>query len=293
MRRFIEDSDLAICFRDLETLESVDGPIQQIDLLRHPTLGKMLVINGELQHVENWSAFYHEPLVHISAAFVTNIRQVLILGGGSLFAAAEILLYPTVEKCTLVDHDPLVLELVAKHYPHAKRVLESAKFCFVERDAMQFMSNRDETYDLLLNDCFDSVSVQPAHEASTFDLMSACIEPDGVCADVVYRHIFERSYRARTRIALESRRPYSLSLITVPEYPGVFHFLACWGNSYVSQGLRRPRNAVQRSWLRGRQRPTLQFYDPEFLRFYLYLPPYLERMWHASADEGSTEAKIG
>src|ERR1041385_5560414 len=110
MPSYIELADLAVSFQGLELVEAHSEPPQKIELWRHPTLGKILVIDGEVQHVEEWQPLYHEPLVHLPSAFVPEIREALILGGGSLFAAAEVLRYTTIQRCILVDHDPRIIE---------------------------------------------------------------------------------------------------------------------------------------------------------------------------------------
>ena len=275
MSVFAEDRDLAISFRNLRLCESIKSSIQKTELFEHPSLGKVLIIDGEVQHVERWQSLYHEPLIHVASAFIPEVRDVLVLGGGSLFAASEVLRYPTVKRCTLVDHDPTVLELMVRHYPHAAAVAQDSRFDYVGRNAINFLRTANGKYDLLVNDCFDSLRASDDCGQSVFGLMSERLSKRGVCADPVYRHVFDRSYNARTRQALQGFK-YALSLITVPEYPGVLHLLACWGNR-VSQNLRVPINHWQKTWIAKKSAmPKLEFYDPKFLSFHLYLPPYLQ-----------------
>lgn len=277
MIRFSEKTDLAINFRNLQRCVSARSSIQRIELFRHPTLGKILVLNDEVQHVEKWQSLYHEPLIHLPSAFVPEVHDVLILGGGSLFAASEALRYPTVRSCTLVDHDPMVIELMARHYSHAARVIKDSRFTYVSRDALSFLKGTSDKYDLVVNDGFDSLRVTRGSGRSAFDLMRSRVTTSGVCAEVLYRHIFDSEYFAKGRRAFQKTK-HAMSLITVPEYPGVLHLLMCWGSKLVSQRLDSPINSIQRKWLTNKARiPNLQFYDPRFLSFYLYLPPYLRQ----------------
>jgi hypothetical protein len=101
----------------------------------------------------------------------------------------------------------------------------------------------------------------------------------GACADVIYRHIFETEYLSKTKYALSGLGKAAISLVTVPEYPGVLHVLAIWGNRHIDQNAKRPRNEEQRAWRQGKDRPALKFYDPHYLKFHLYLPPFLRRAW--------------
>jgi spermidine synthase len=275
---FAEDRDLAINFRDIRRLETLQSAVQKIDLFEHPKLGKILVLGDEVQHVEKWQSLYHEPLIHVPCAFVPELKHVLILGGGSLFAAHEVLRYPTVTRCTLVDHDPTVLDAMTRHYAHAVAVVKDPRFSYVRRDAVEFLEKTDANYDLVVNDCFDSLGITARSEESTFSLMGRRISSHGVCVDVIYRDVLDNNYRLQAHSAL-CKADHAFSLIAVPEYPGILHLLACWGSDRVSQHLRRPINACQRGWIADKAaRPLLQFYNPEFLSFYLYLPPYLQNL---------------
>jgi len=274
MRYFAEDIDLGISLRNVELVESLRTPHHQWDLLRHQTLGFALVMDGELQHVEAWQALYHEPLVHVPAAFVPTIQRALVLGGGSLFAAAEVLRYPTVEECILVDHDAGVLELMARHYEHASAVLNDRRFRHDAGDALGFVSRSEPKFDLIINDATDIVVTHEGSEVGVLKALSEILAHDGVCADVIYRHMLDEAYIARTLEALKQRSPYALSLVFVPEYPGILHLLSIWGSHRLDQRVKKPINRVQRAWAAG-QRPHLQFYNPNFLHFYLHLPPYV------------------
>lgn len=107
--RFYENEPVSLQLSNLTTIESYHSSKQNIQLLNHQWLGKILIINGEIQHIENYQPLYHELLVHLPAAFVPNIQNVLILGGGSLFAAFEVLKYPSVKHVTLSSNVGILL----------------------------------------------------------------------------------------------------------------------------------------------------------------------------------------
>jgi len=289
MRSFSEKSDLAVWYQNLDLVESLTSTQQRIDLYRHPLLGGILVIDGEIQHVEHWQALYHEPLVHLPASFIKEIRDVLILGGGSLYAAAEALKYSSVRRCTLVDYDPRVIDLMSRHYHHATRVLDDGRFDYINCDAIEYLQMTDKSFDLIINDCFDSLLVSKAIGLPALDLMTRRLTSVGVCSDLIYRHIFEKEHLSGTRRALAKMAQYGISLLSVPDYPGVLHVLTFWGAN-ICQNMRSPRNDIQKLWCKGMDRPDLQFFDPNFLSFHLYLPPYLRREWADLADEGATKA---
>lgn len=92
-------------------------PYQHLTLTQHRKDNDAfwLYINGHLQFSSIDEHIYHEALVHPAMTagkyFSGNLQNVLILGGGDGLALREILKYPQVEKVTLVDLDPHIVEL--------------------------------------------------------------------------------------------------------------------------------------------------------------------------------------
>ena len=101
--------------------------------IQSPLLGLILTINNEIQHIERYQCLYHELLVHLPVSFCAEPKTALIIGGGSLFAAHEILKYPSIKKVVLCDHDHSVLDLMEKYYSHAKMVKKDLRFHFIEQ----------------------------------------------------------------------------------------------------------------------------------------------------------------
>jgi spermidine synthase len=257
------------------------GPFGQIALFRHSELGKVFVLNGEIQHVEAWAPLYHEPLVHLPAAFVPRVTNVLILGGGTLYAASEALKYNSVKNVVLFDHDPVVTETVAKHYPHAQACLNDKRFTLMHNDADSLLPTMERQFDLVINDGADLLALKLPKKRGTTRLSSAMariLKPSGVCADVVFRHLFERQRTRRTLKDLGCSGSFALSLVFLPEYHGVLHVLCMWGGtaSFIDQSLERPKNMEQLKWMRNSQSSPCTYYDPRFLHYYLYLPRYFK-----------------
>lgn len=277
MARLIEPNDLGLHLDGVEVIETVEGGRQVLQLLRHPKLGRIFTIDGVVQHVEAWQALYHEPLVHLAAAFVSEVRSALVLGGGSLFAASELLKYPSIRRCVLVDHDASVLELMTRHYAHAKGVIADERFIYIEAEARSHLDGDTESFDLIVNDALDLTQGLPAGD---FERLSGRLNPGGVCSDVIYRHVLEGDHIAATKLALDRMGGSAISLVIVPEYPGVLHALTIWGSAQVKQDLKDPLNSIQIQWCADGGRSDLEFYDPRFLSFHLYRPPLLRRVWN-------------
>jgi spermidine synthase len=259
------------------------GAYGRITLFQHPELGKVFVLNGEIQHVEAWAPLYHEPLVHLPVSFVKEVKEVMIFGGGTLYAASEVLKYKSVERVIVFDHDPQVPEITAEYYSHARACFNDNRFTIVHEDAYSSVARFKNRFDLIINDGTDLISTKsPGHRARSrsnlFLTMTKALKPTGVCADVIYRHLFERQRILHTISHLQRSTRFALSLVFLPEYHGALHILSIWGGraSSVTQTLVRPKNKEQLCWVKNQSTSPCVYYDPRFLHYYLYLPPYLK-----------------
>ncbi len=278
---FHEAEPVSLYLNGLQLIEKISSPKQNISFYQHPWLGKILIINGEIQHIEKYQTLYHEMLVHLPAAFVPSVENVLILGGGSLFAAFEALKYPSVKSVTLCDYDRYVLSLMNKYYGHAKSVVNDSRFNYIESDANKYIRNCKNKFDLIINDCFNIAEQSNNRNTSYFKLLSNLCATYGVCVDIIYRHIFDRQTTIDTLNYLRAEKNTAFSLVTVPEYPGILHLETVWGNSpHLSQFSKRTVNQFQIECILKGISNIFNYYHPSNLSFYLYLPPYIKEKFN-------------
>lgn len=279
--KFYENEPVSLHLNNLTPIRSYQSLKQHVELLSHPWLGKILIINGEIQHIEKYQTIYHELLVHLPAAFIPNIYNVLILGGGSLFAAYEVLKYPTVKNVTLCDYDHTVLDLMTECYSHAEVVIKDSRFHYVETEGKSFIKTSNTNYDLIINDCFNLAAISNKEKTSYFTLLSNLCSHCGVCVDIIYRHIFDQQVTIDTLSYLKNENKLAMSLVVVPEYPGILHIETIWGkSSYISQEAKNVINLYQKEIVEGNVPSTYNFYSPTNLGFYLYLPPYIKEKFN-------------
>jgi len=278
MVTFLETQDAAVRLKGLKVIKSTQSAKQKIDIYVHPVLGKCLVLNGELHHVEAWQSLYHEPLVHLPTSFIPEIKTALVLGGGCLFAAHEILKYRGVKRIDLIEYDNAVIDTMHEHYSHANSILNDKRFNLIIADARCVFHDWDEQYDLIINDCFDLSRENIDKKLTAYEALENLLSREGLCGDVVYRHIFEKRTVQESLRALAQRRRTAFSLIAIPEYPGILHLLTVWGrNRYLKQESKIIRNKIQRRYMLSGKGIEFDFYDPRHRSFYLFIPPYLKR----------------
>lgn len=278
---FVEDNNAALRFKNLTIVKDYQGALQHVTLYKHDLHGFLLVIDGELQHVEDWHYLYHEPLVHLPASFIPSIESVLILGGGDFFAASEALKYESVKEVVLYDHDSYVTDLMIEVYPHAAKVMKDPRFQLVNDDALVPLVSGKKKYDLIINDCFDLINHFSISDIDIYNAIYGALSDQGICSDLVYRSVYERQTLREAMHRLKDLKTVS-SLVSVPEYPGIMHILTLWGkNKNLSQKKSETVNKEQKDRCK-KSSMSLKYYDPLNLKFHLYVPPYIEDIIEAT-----------
>jgi len=273
-----EKEPISLYLSDIELIEERTSELQCVQIFHHKQLGKVLVINGEIHNVEHWAPFYHEAITHIPMMFIENPKKVLILGGGDLYAAEILLKYPSIEHIILCDYDPNVINLTQRHYPHADKVINDSRITIIYKDARQYIFECDEKFDLIIDDCFNLVEDFEDSD-NIFERLSELLTDNiGVCCSLLYRHIFERYVMQTSKKRLFEKNNTVLSLVTVPEYPGILHLLSIWGKTKsLSQDLKNSMNNWHQECL-SKNIECGTMFSPKYCEFYLYLPPYIKKL---------------
>lgn len=267
---FHEKESVSLYLDDLELIEDKKSNFHHILLYNHKKLGKILIIDNEIMHVEKYECFYHEPLVHLPFAIAQNIETVLILGGGSLFAAREVLKYKSVKSLVLCDHDKEVLNLMDKHYKHACTVIRDKRFKYVENDALNFLQNNTTKFDLIINDCFD-LSKTYIDKENLYEVLDKHLKAKGVCSDMIYNDLFDKSTMTESLKHLRDKVSTFYSLMCIPEYPGILHLHAIWSKNKIEFNDINS-NLAQLEMFKDNK---FEIFNPNYLSYYFYIPKFV------------------
>ncbi len=144
-----------------------------------------LFLNNNLQFSSHDEYRYHEALIHPALASLPHARRVLVLGGGDGLALREILKYPNIQAATLVDLDsemthmfstmPMLTELNGGS-------LTNPRVTVVNADAMRWLEERDDVFDLIVVDFPDpsNYSVGKLYTSAFYRLLDRHIAPQGL-----------------------------------------------------------------------------------------------------------------
>jgi len=129
---------------------SVHSNYQKIDIIDNEAYGRMLFLDGNLQHTSYDSTIFNEALCGTAKTF--GVSRVLVLGGGSGQTALALLQSPSIESITVVEIDPLVVDSCKKHIAGVKRALNDPKVRVVIGDAVEFLHSVKEDFDASIID---------------------------------------------------------------------------------------------------------------------------------------------
>ncbi len=156
-------------FYSHQIIHSEQTPYQKLVITKNRDDMK-LFINRIIQFSSADEYRYHEALAVLPLELSTQRKSVLILGGGEGLLAREVLKYADVERLTIVDLDGAVFEL-ARNNPRVRKLNENALYDprveLVSQDAMVFLKEQDQEFDLILADLPDPSNESLARLYST------------------------------------------------------------------------------------------------------------------------------
>lgn len=144
-----------------------------------------LYLNGNLQFSSIDEYRYHEALTHIPMSMLPHHRKILILGGGDGLVVRELLKYSGIDSIDLVDLDPEMTNL-ARQNPHIVRLnqnaLSDARVTVMHQDALVFLKDRVERYDLIISDLPDpnNVSLARLYSKEFYRLVLKHLSREGI-----------------------------------------------------------------------------------------------------------------
>ena len=122
--------------------------------------GRVLALDGIVQTTEADEFFYHEALVHAPLFAHGRVRRVLIIGGGDGGALEEVLKHPGIESVTLVEIDPLVIDLAKRYLAKiCGRAFEDPRLKLVIGDGVDFVADCRDGFDVILIDSTDPTGI--------------------------------------------------------------------------------------------------------------------------------------
>lgn len=166
------------------TVYETRSAFQHIKIIETYNHGLVLVLDEKIQSSESDEYIYHEGLVHPSMVVHENPSKVLILGGGEGATLREVLRHSTVREVVMVDIDEVLVNTCKTYLSNWQDgAFEDPRTRLVIMDAIEYVQNADETFDVVICDINDPVEGGPAARIYTrefYESVKEIMSQDGV-----------------------------------------------------------------------------------------------------------------
>ena len=146
-----------VAFKIKEKLFETQSKYQRIEIYETEGFGKLFVLEGTVQLVEQGEGSYHEPLVHPALLAHPHPQRILIIGGGDGGTLREVLKHKTVEKAVMVEIDELVVEVSKIYLGIDRGAFDDPRAELVIGDGVEYVKNTKEKFDVIIIDSTDPV----------------------------------------------------------------------------------------------------------------------------------------
>lgn len=152
--------------------------VEVVDTVGH---GKMLLNDGLIMVTERDEYIYHDMIVHVPLFTHPNPKNVLVIGGGDGGTAREVLRHPSVEKCTMVEIDEMVINASKEHIPITSQVFSNPKLDLKIEDGLKFVKATREKFDVVIVDSTDPIGpAEPLFNIEFYQDIANCLTDEGI-----------------------------------------------------------------------------------------------------------------
>lgn len=227
-----------------ERLFKGKSEFQEVEVAESTHHGRVLLNDGCFMLSERDEAIYHEMMAHVPLFVHPDAKSVLIIGGGDGGTAREVLRHKTVERCVMVEIDPLVVEVCKKFIPKTAGALSDPRLELRLEDGVAYMADSKETFDVVLIDSTDPVGpAQPLFGMNFYRNVFARLKVDGVVVAQGESAFYESKMQAKlaeiTSSMFQFVSPFNFSNMTYPG--GLWSFLWASKTLHPLRGFRPER----------------------------------------------------
>jgi len=131
---------------------------QHVAVVDNKTFGRTLYLDGVLQTSERDEFIYHEMLTHVPILGHGDVRDILIIGGGDGGMLEEALKHRSLERATMVEIDPSVVEMCRQHLPSISNgAFDDPRLDLVFADGVDFVRTTEKRFDVVIIDSTDPI----------------------------------------------------------------------------------------------------------------------------------------
>ena len=253
---------------------------QRIKIFDTVANGRVLILDDVVQLTTRDESAYAEMLTHLAILEHGKVERAMIVGGGDLSIADEVLKHKGVKEVVLVDIDGRVVELCRQHFAEVNAKAFKDKRLKIEiADAFEYLGRKASKarFDLIVGDRPDPIGPGKALFGETFyDRIKRALKPGGFATFQTGVPFYQPWEISEALAELKRFFPQSgLYLTVVPTYIGGFMALSWAGKGArlgTPKGLKRAAAAFKRSRLKT------DYYNPAVHEAAFALPEWIKRL---------------
>ncbi len=253
-------------------LHSKRSGLQKIEVVDSLDFGKMLVLDGVINLAERDEFVYHEMLAHVPLFSHPEPRHVLIVGGGDGGTAREVLKHEGISGIQLVEIDEEVMSVSRDYFPALAQSLDHPKVHVLVMDAVEYLKETKEKFDIILIDSTDPVIEQSGGLFTVpfyRDCLNALTDKGIVAAqvgDVFFESNVVMSVLTNLKDVFHVAKVFSAPIPSYTIFPYCFAFCSNRINPQGGSGLPRFDGSFE-----------TKYYNPQIHQAAFALPEYLRK----------------
>lgn len=257
-------------------LFSKTSKYQKTDVFHSRAFGNVLTLDGLMMVTERDEFFYHEMIVHIPLLTHPNPKNVLVIGGGDGGTVREILKHPSIEHVDMVEIDNTVIEASKQFFPAVSNELNNPKVTILVQDAIDFIKNKTDYYDVILIDSTDPIGPgEGLFNEGFYNNVKKALKKGGICTPqtegpFAQSENMEKTYKLLNKV-FKNVFPYCGPM---PTYPGGY-----WSWGFCSDDVMPPKNYSEIDELRAQEiSKTCKIYNRELHCAVFAVPNFVKEL---------------
>lgn len=173
--------NIGLRFRLKERLFAKKSKFQDVEVVDTYGHGKLLAHDGMIMVTEKDEFIYHDMITHVPLYTHPNPKNVLVIGGGDGGTVREVLKHKSVEKCTMVEIDGMVVDVCKEFIPQTSSELTNPKVTLLIDDGVNFVKSTQEKFDVIIVDSSEPIGpATPLFNIDFYKDIYACLSDDGI-----------------------------------------------------------------------------------------------------------------
>ena len=285
----------SVCLECAGVLYSNHSRFQKIEVIESLDFGKMLILDGIINLTERDECVYHEMLIHVPLFSHPEPSKILIIGGGDGGSAREVLKHEGITSIQQVEIDEEVIAVSKEYFPSIGRSLDHPKVNVLFVDAVRYVRETRERFDVIIIDSTDPV-IEQSEGLFTVPFYQDCLRAlneNGIVATQVGDIAFDRELV----LGVFERLKQVFPIVRIYRAPIPTYTLAPYGFAFCSQailpehelGFSRFGNSFETRYY-NRQIHHAAFALPEYLK--KELEDFLEQRWFPRISRSAHTLKV-